>query len=48
MIVFIIIYIIVVAYIYYDPYIDITEDSILLWYSKSDNREYVVLWSRKT
>lgn len=23
------------AYIYYDPYVDITEDNVLLWYNKS-------------
>lgn len=34
-------------YIYYDPYVDITEDSILLWYNKSGIRKYIVLWSRK-
>lgn len=36
------------AYIYYDPYVDITEDNVLLWYNKSGNREYIILWSRKT
>lgn len=25
------------AYIYYDPYVDITEDNVLLWYNKSGN-----------
>lgn len=48
MIASIIVYIMVAAYIYYDPYVDITEDNVLLWYNKSGNREYIILWSRKT
>lgn len=48
MIASIIVYIMVAAYIYYDPYVDITEDNVLLWYHKSGNREYIILWSRKT
>lgn len=39
---------IIAAYIYYDPYVDITENNVLLWYNKSGNREYIILWSRKT
>lgn len=48
MIVLIVVYIIFVAYIYYSPYVDITEDNVLLWYNKDGNREYIILWSRKT
>lgn len=47
MIAFIIVCIMFAAYIYYDPYVDITEDNVLLWYNKSGNREYIILWSRK-
>lgn len=36
------------AYIYYDPYVCITENNVLLWYNKSGNKEYIILWSRKT
>lgn len=48
MIAFIIICLLFVAYIYYDPYVDIAEDNVLLWYNKSGNRENIILWSRKT
>lgn len=48
MICFIIVYVIVVAYIYYDLHVDITNNNVLLWYNKGDNREYIILWSRKT
>lgn len=47
MIAFIIICLLFIAYIYYDPYVDIAEDSVLLWYNKKSNREYIILWSRK-
>lgn len=40
--------VLIIAFIYYDPYVDITEDNVLLWYNKSGNREYIILWSRKT
>lgn len=33
---------------YYDPYIDIQEDQIILWYSNQENRKYTILWLRKT
>lgn len=36
------------AYIYYDPYVDITEDNVLLWYNDKGYREYIILWSRNT
>lgn len=48
MIAFIIICLIFIAYIYYDPYVDVTEDSVLLWYNTKIDREYIILWSRKT
>lgn len=48
MIAFIIICLLFVVYIYYDPYVDIEEGSVLLWYNKNSNREYIILWSRKT
>ena len=48
MIAFIMICLIFIAYIYYDPYVDITEDSVLLWYNTKTDRKYIILWSRKT
>lgn len=48
MIAFIIICLLFIAYIYYDPYVDTAEDSVLLWYNKKSNRKYIILWSRKT
>lgn len=42
----IVIGVIIGAWLYYDPYIDITEDSILMWYNKKGAREYIVLWLR--
>lgn len=46
MIFFIIIIILIGLLIYYDPYIDITENKILFWYNKKDNREYIILWEK--
>ena len=43
MVAFIIVCIMFAAYIYYDPYVDITENNVLLWYNKSGNREYIIL-----
>lgn len=48
MIAAIILCVIIVAYIYYDPYVDITKNKIFLWYNKGDNRECIVLWSKET
>lgn len=44
---FIIMCVMIAAYIYYGLHIDITEDNVLLWYNKRGNREYIILWSRK-
>lgn len=40
--------VLIIAFIYYDPYVDITEDNILLWYNGKGYREYIILWSRNT
>lgn len=45
---FIIIFILLGLFIYYDPYIDIQEDQIIFWYSNQENRKYKILWSKKT
>lgn len=37
---------IVSAYIYFDPYVDIDDDSIFIWYNWKGHRSYYVLWSR--
>ncbi len=48
MVAFIIILLILIAWFFFDPFIDFTEDSILLWYSNIDgSRKYIVLWLRK-
>lgn len=48
MIAFIIILLILIAWAFWDPYIDFTEYHILLWYNSIDgNRKYIILWSRK-
>ena len=44
MIALIIIAILLAVFAYFDPYIDITEDMVLLWYNKKKTREYIVLW----
>ena len=48
MIVSIILGAIVIAYTYYRPYVDFTENNIILWYSKKGDRKYIILWSKKT
>lgn len=35
------------AFAYFDPYVDIDENSILLWYNTKDCRNYIVLWSKE-
>ena len=40
--------VLIIAFIYYDPYVDITEDNVLLWYNGKGYREYIILWSRNT
>ena len=42
----IIIGIILILYVYYKPYIDITDTSIILWYNKNKERVYKILWER--
>lgn len=47
---FIILIILTVLCLIYDPYIDIAKDSVLLWYNKgifNTEREYKVLYKRK-
>lgn len=46
MIFFVVLIILLGLFIYYDPYIDITENQILFWYNKKDNREYIILWKK--
>lgn len=40
--------VLIIAFIYYDPYVDIIEDNVLLWYNGKGYREYIILWSRNT
>lgn len=35
---------ILVLLIYYNPYFDIQEDKILLWYGRGNKRNYKILW----
>lgn len=47
MIALILIAALIAAFAYFDPYVDINEDSVLLWYNTKDCRNYIILWSRK-
>ena len=31
--------VLIIAFIYYDPYVDITEDNVLLWYNGKGYRD---------
>ena len=35
------------AYIYYDPYVDITENNVLLWYKKKAAIENILFYGRE-
>ena len=42
----VLIIILVFLYCYYEPYIDITDTTIILWYGSKEKRNYKVLWSK--
>lgn len=42
----ILIIVLIILYFYYKPYVDITEDSVILWYNSKGSRNYKVLWSK--
>lgn len=47
MIFLVLLYVLVMAYIYFDPYLDITDERTILWYTINTDRKYSVLWSKK-
>lgn len=48
MVTFVIIGIIFFIYICFEPYIDVTENNIILWYDSGGDRDFIILWSRET
>lgn len=40
------VFIIILLYLYFDPSIDNSNDLILLWYNSNDTRKYIILWKK--
>lgn len=37
------VFIILILFIWFDPYIDISKDGIILWYGRTKNRKFIKL-----